>query len=178
MEVEVPAPTRIVPVVVSPIISPKLDLGSTSSSGTIDVVAPPGSPSLTYTVTTNQSWLAVTPASFILDTGTRSIRVSVDRTGLTPGPHTGQVTVAYQSVASSLENMVGGGYVSSSSVVPVSVEVSGAPATSGPGDGGTNVWVLVVTGLGVVILLAAFTAGIFHQRLAVAYRKARGRTLN
>ncbi|MCH7939938.1 MAG: PGF-pre-PGF domain-containing protein, partial [Candidatus Marinimicrobia bacterium] len=112
--VEVPPPPP--PPLFSPVVSPRLDLGATGTTGTITVTTPPGGDELQYVVTTNQPWLAASHSSFALELGnSQDITLSVDRTGLAVGRHTAHVTIDFT------------GTLSGSSVIPVSVDVPAPP---------------------------------------------------
>ena len=114
VELEVPPPPP--PPLIAPVVSPRLDLGTRGTSGTITVTSPSVGGSLQYTVTTNQPWLKASHASFVLEPGaSQAITLSVDRKGLGVGRHTAHVTITFS------------GALSGTSVLPVSVDVAAPP---------------------------------------------------
>ncbi|MCD6220236.1 DUF11 domain-containing protein [Candidatus Calescamantes bacterium] len=70
-----------------------LDFGSTETEMTFDITNA-GTGTLSWDVTPQQSWISVNPTSGETTTETDTITVTVDRTGLAPGHHTGTVSVS------------------------------------------------------------------------------------
>ena len=72
-----------------------LDFGTTSTSKTF-TIQNCGRETLTWEISTNQPWLSINPdsGSTTIETEPATITVTVDRTGLTSGPHPGTINIA------------------------------------------------------------------------------------
>jgi hypothetical protein len=67
-----------------------LDFGTSTTNGSFNIQNL-GGPTLTWNVSNNEPWLSVSPPSGVDDA---NIDVTVDRTGLVPGPYSGVVSLA------------------------------------------------------------------------------------
>ena len=87
VEVQVPVPPPVLSV--SPTY---LDFGTTATSLTFDIINIGGG-TLNWTISDDAEWVAVDPTSGTTTTETDQITVSIDRTAVTPGSYTAQITV-------------------------------------------------------------------------------------
>ncbi|MCK5126704.1 MAG: DNRLRE domain-containing protein [candidate division Zixibacteria bacterium] len=70
-----------------------LDFDSTHTSLTFNITNT-GTGNLTWNISDNKSWIAVSPISGSTTTETDQVSISVDRNGLSTGTHTGTVTIS------------------------------------------------------------------------------------
>ncbi len=75
-------------------VSPSsLDFGADQTSKTFDITNT-GPGTLTWSISDNQSWITVSPTSGSTTTGTDQITVTVNRSGVAAGSHSGTVTIS------------------------------------------------------------------------------------
>lgn len=94
-----PTPTPTAEPGVIALSAERIDLGTTTSSGTVTVTNDGGSP-VTITVETTEPWLDVDAQTHtIAPTESVELDIDADRSNLAPGPHSGHVQIATTSQA-------------------------------------------------------------------------------
>lgn len=88
------------------------DFGLSGNSGTISI-SNLGSGTLTWTISDNRTWMSLSRSSGTTTTETDNVVLTIDRTGLNDGNHTGSITISSN-----------GG----STILSVSIDVSSGPA--------------------------------------------------